>query len=134
MASPEMAEFLAQIDALIEATRDGTMVWQRANPSTFVWRSRPTKETEVSAILNLQKVEHREVVSGRPLTHRTVQAAYIFQAIDRRTKAAYLTMNGIEEPALNERLGLLFETISAGITRKGLEFLKKVIPQPKPKE
>jgi hypothetical protein len=130
MPKPEMVLFLEYIDGLIAATRSGAMDWIRINPTTFIWDT----ATPTPARLSLQLVESRggKVMRGGQVIRTTVRH-FMFQAFDltmmqTAPERQRLAVNGADEPEANEKLQMLYDAISAGISQKGLEFLKSILP------
>lgn len=125
MASPEFSEFIDYGNKLLDATRSGDIDWTKANPTTFVWEVKSPKRARVT----LQQVDRRE----RDQATRALKTtrAYVFNVHDLATGAVAnqrLSVSGTDDPEVNEILKTLFETIASGVTRKGLDFLKSVIP------
>lgn len=121
ITSPEKAELRNYIEQLIEGTRSGSLEWNRANPSTYTWDSNAT-----NARLVLQRSE-RMVIRARV----EKIAFYIFQAFETTptgTRRIMLSVDTSEDHDIQRPLEELYQTIRSGISRKGLDFLKRSIP------
>ena len=57
-----------------------------------------------------------------------VKKYYVFQAMDTRQGQARFSITGAEDEAVNQKLEKLYDTISGGISRKALDFLKSLLP------
>lgn len=128
MPRPEDAEFIEYVDKLIESTRSGTIEWKAVNPSTIVW------ETD-GARLSLQRLERAKGThnaAGRPIMVKIV--SYIFQAFEVRGSAVKslvekMSVESDENDAINKKLDALYEAAKTATARKGLDFLKGILPK-----
>jgi len=120
MPSPESSQYKSYFDQLIEAVGNGSMVWEDANPTTFVWESKPP-----AAKLSIQRLERTQAIG---VVKRIV--TYLFQAYEVRSgqQVQRVSLNGAEDPDLNGQLENLFGAIKSEISRKRLEFLKSILP------
>jgi len=124
MPSLEITEFLSYIEQLTVATRSGSVEWTRVNPTTFTWDTiKPTP-----ARLSLQRVDRRDrvVKAGRPMV--ITSKHYVFQAVDPEEGLQKLSISGADDPDVNQKLEALYDAISSGLSRKGLDFLKSLLP------
>lgn len=127
MTSSFTPEFLKYLDSLILATEEGKVSWARANPTTFVWDKAPPNPGR----LVLQKVDSQPRMVVRPgggAPAISVNTHYVFQAVNAMNAQASITINGAEETEANEKLAVLYQTISTGITRTAVDFLKSMLP------
>lgn len=125
--SPEHIELQNYLERIQLLTEQGKIDWKRANPSTFTWTRR---DGASRAKLTLQKVDRNVRIrtqAGQITTKNTRH--YIFQVTEGQTAAQMLTVNTSEDEGFAEIMGKLFETIQAGISRKGLDFLKNILPE-----
>jgi hypothetical protein len=124
MPSPEFTELLNYIEQLIVATRSGSMVWARANPTTLTWDT----QTPTPAKLVLQRLDRRQVTLqvGKPV--EITKRIYVFQAFDMKTVQQKLSLSGAEDENVNQKLEALFESITSTLSQKDLEFLKSILP------
>lgn len=120
MPSPEMTEFLSYLDQLMTATAAGKIEWGRLNPTTFTWAT-------LTARVNLQRVDQvtQKVEPGKPpVLVRTTN--YVFQALEGALQK--LTVSGTEDSLVNQKLGDLYAAITGGYSRRGLDFLRSLLP------
>src|SRR5262249_47119846 len=108
--TPETAELITYLTSLLESTRAGKVNWGKTNPSTFLWNTPSPKNANVG----LQKVPKQ----GGSIS-------YNFSVVDGNVQK--LVVEG-EPPEVNRLLGELFEAVETSITRKGLDFLKSILP------
>jgi hypothetical protein len=127
MASPEAIELRGYLVNLINATREGTIQWRSVNPTTFVYE---TGTEEKGARLTLQRLERtvRTVVGGRIVANKSF--SYLLQAHEVIGGRMTLKVNidGDDDDDANERLSSLFDIVKSGLSRKGLDFLKEILP------
>ncbi len=105
----QTGELITYLTSLLESTQNGTINWGKASPNTFVWNTSSPKAAKVG----LQKVGRQGSVS------------YTFTVIEGNTQR--LLVEG-EPPEVNLLLGKLYEAVETSITRKGLDFLKSLLP------
>lgn len=125
MKTSELTELNEYFDRLISATKDGKIDWTKANPTTFVWTTiRSPRPSKVS----LQRVDRTALRADDrgAFVGQKVMRSYVFQALDGNYPR--FSIDGTEEGGLNEKLEILFEAISNSMARKGLDFLKALLP------
>jgi hypothetical protein len=130
MPGPESNELQTYLEEIIAATRQGSIQWESANPTTFVW---DTGSAIKGARLSLQLVNRiiRPIgLGGAPGSPRRVPS-YILQAFEMSNGVRNLkvSINGAEDESTNRKLETLYEFIKTGVSRKGLDFLKGLIPR-----
>jgi hypothetical protein len=112
MQPEELGEFLKYLDGIIAATKDGNMNWQALNPTTYVWK----KDVNRNARIVVQRVQ--------PQFPKT----FVFQLVDN------INVVQINEQAagtaLATKLEELYDGIGKHLDRKGLNFLKSILPSP----
>ena len=125
--TPNPNELFVYIDRLIAATKSGHVDWAKANPTTYIWTSSGT----VPARLMIQRVDRspadRMKAQALNPTLRLPVRYYVFQAVEL-PNAVKLSINGSEDQEPNAKLEELYETITSGFARKGLDFLKSILP------
>lgn len=126
MNTPEVEALAEDIQQLIEKTKAGKANWLKSNPTTFTWDTGPSP----FARLSLQRIDQVKVapVPGGGL-QRTVVNNYVFQAVQLPMRAVKLAINTSDPKyaALHEPLQTLFEVISGGTEKEGLDFLRQII-------
>lgn len=110
MQTEQRIEFIKYVDSIIEATQNGTMIWEVINPSTFVWKKTPSLHTRII----LQRL------SASP-------KAYTFQGIDSNN-TAQINESSVVPADVGVALDSLFLAIRKKLDQKGLDFLKSVLP------
>jgi len=128
MPRPEDTEFIEYVDKLIESTRSGTVEWKAVNPSTIVWETG-------AARLSLQRVERTKSArnpAGKIVAVKVV--SYIFQAFEVRggavkTLVEKMSVESDSDEAVNRKLDALYEAAKTAVARKGLDFLKGILPK-----
>jgi hypothetical protein len=128
MPRPEDTEFMEYVDQLIESTRSGKVEWRAANPSTVTWEAE-------GARLSLQRLERTRpgrTPSGLMGVVKTV--SYIFQAFEVGGGAVkrFIEKMSIESESnepINRKLDTLYDVAKTAAARKGLDFLKGVLPR-----
>ena len=129
MPIPESQELQQYIDVLLEATRAGTVEWKAVNPTTFVWET----AAEPRARVNLQRVEKNVFRRAVGETAPGSKVSYVLQAFEVSGPISLqklkVSVESADDPALNHKLHTLFEFIKSGVSRKGLEFLKEILPR-----
>lgn len=130
MPKPDAGEFLEYVKKIGEAARNGTMEWSRANPTTLVH----TQVGPQRARIVIQRVD-RPVREQSPLggVRQRVIKQYVFQVTQGPANIQMLSMDGSDDEHINQALETLYETVSQSISRKGLDFLKSLIPPDQPK-
>jgi hypothetical protein len=109
MQQPELNQLLSYLDGIIAATNNGKMIWSRANQTTYVWNV----IGRGNARLVIQKI------SPSPI--------FTMVAFNELNKAEFQA-NGGENSPINQKLGLIFVGIEQYQDKKGLDFLKTIIP------
>jgi len=126
MSTPqEINELSAELDAIKVSTEAGTLEWVKANPATFVW-ARPLPP----ARMTLQRIETPPtavvMLRGQPtVVHRGKR--FVLQAYDAANLR--LSIDGGESEELNQKMEQLFDVIMSVQSRKGIEFLKSILPK-----
>lgn len=129
MPNPEMSELQAYVDQLIEATHSGSVTWKAANPTTYVWDTAGTPKGR----LVLQRSERTHVQEDTKGHIRPVKVPfYQFQVLEITPRGSELriSIDSSEQQFMNSNLDNLYELIKTGVSRKGLAFLKDIIPHP----
>jgi hypothetical protein len=128
MPSPETQELEQLISQLTDATRTGLVSWRAVNPTTFIW-DKP-ELGGVTARITLQRVD-RQVVSTPPGRIVMQQAGFILQGLEIRGGQGFqkITINSQSQPELTQKLQELFQLVSTGLSRQGLDFLRDIIPK-----
>lgn len=122
-------EFLPYIDRIISSTDRGEMKWERLNPTTFVWNAAPPNVGRVV----LQQVITSETIPvqrmpGIPIRQAVRQVTRIlFQVIDDKN-IQRISVSSTDNDVLRDKLNMLYQTLSSGITSTGLDFLKSILP------
>lgn len=131
MLDPETEELLKIIDELIVATRKGDFQWRSVNPTTYVWDG--TVDRNTPARLSLQRIAQKQAldIAGMKIYPRNY---YIFQVSEISAQGTDLKLNisGAGEELLNDKLDRLYMLIVSGVTEKGVQFLKRIVPNPEP--
>jgi hypothetical protein len=125
----ELNGLLQFIQDLTRLTADGSTKWSPATPTTYVTERSLTGASR--ARLTLQKLE-RTVASpsnaGAIVPPRR-RAFYLLQAFEMPNLALRVTIDGGEDPNLNERLRELYDLVETGAKRSGLDFLQRILPR-----
>ena len=122
-------EILSYIDEIIEATNKDTIEWKRANPTTYIWSViEPGGSVHPTAKVIVQRVRKTSFIDelGRPKV--TAVEHYIFQALDA-SAVTKLSITGDDSRQINAKLGILYNAIADSMARKGLDFLKTILPK-----
>ena len=123
MASPETEELIEQVNRLITTTSGGEIIWTRANPTTFTWE----RGSPAARIILQTLTQSRTVVVGA----RPVQRQFrflLFQVVDPLSKETYINVQERDDTDVGRKLAELYQAISASESRRGLDFLKSVLP------
>jgi hypothetical protein len=123
MAALEIQEFSKVIEQLQEATNAGSITWSKVNPSTFSWNSHD------GGRVTLQQVS-RTVTEQRPgigVRNREVRS-FRFE-VTNSSGVPQLSVNTADTKEADPILQNLFNVITSGITRKGVDFLKSLLEQ-----
>jgi hypothetical protein len=125
--NPETDELLKYAADLAQATTEGKLAWQRANPTTFSWtKSQPGRPPEGRITLQYVAGQERRPLSNGGITLVNVKK-YIFTAIDNANVQRF-TIDSSQNPELHIMLHGLFHAIETSLARKGLDFLKSILP------
>jgi hypothetical protein len=126
MPSPESDELSKYLDQLIEATRDGSMKWVEANPTTLVWDTR----SPTPARLALQRFDQQLPVNLEGRTALKKVTRHVLQVLDTssHTPTQRMMLSGTEDEELNDKLKSLFEAAKSAMVRQSFDFLKSIIP------
>ena len=127
MPSPESGEFRTYLDELIEATRAGSVEWKPVNPTTYVWEA----PGATGARLSIQRIDRTQPVTEDGHIKLRRVSSYLFQAFEMLGPAVKqrLSIESDEEPDLNPKFETLYEIAKTGLSRKGLDFLRKILPK-----
>jgi hypothetical protein len=123
MPSLESSDLRAYVDQLAEATRNGSIKWRDANPTTFIYETGSVKP----AGLMLQRLER--AVATKTEDGRIVpikKFSYRFYANEGPVNR--LTIDSSGDAGVNQSLETLFELIKSEISRETLDFLKSILP------
>lgn len=134
MSYPENEEFEKIIDGMILATRRGDFQWRSVNPSTYVWDG--VSRAAAPARLTLQRVSQKSEYEIGGLKMPSTTTYFILQVSEitpQGVPEVRLNISGAGEEALNTKLRELYKLILSGITEKGLQFLKDILPNPQTK-
>lgn len=121
----EMQTYLSE---LIQKTKNGTAEWKMVNPTTYTWL-RPIEAILANVVI--QRYEMAEVKQGGdavppiPILKRTIH--YRFQITELPANTQMISLNTQEQPAYMPLLSELFSTIQEAVSRKGLDFFKKLM-------
>lgn len=129
MPDIEPTEAVQYLDQFIEATRRSTIAWQRANPTTFIWNVGPPQPSRVV----LQRVDR--VINARTPTGTMTQqkqTTYVLQVTDA-AGIQQVSLTGDDHPDINRKLADLYQSITEMVSKRALDFLKKIIPSTSPK-
>lgn len=120
MQESELNDLKHTIEGLIIATQEGQMSWSQANKTTFVWLNPNHKGR-----LILQRTgETARLVGGRI----DMQSMYQLQAVDATSPLTGFTVTTDDAPDLKSVMHELFDVVGASITKKGISFLKSILP------
>ena len=124
MPATETKDLLEYIDQLVDATNRDTLDWTKPNPSTYIWTVAPSQPARVILQQIIRNVTAKDGM-GRPIIRAIT--SYVFQALDS-AGTQRLNVSGDQAPEINVKLEQLYAAISAYLSRKGLEFLKSILP------
>jgi hypothetical protein len=128
MSSTEVDELLEYLDRLVAATKRGDIEWRRVNPTTYSWETGPQQFARVT----LQRVGPGAQTTDAGRVVVVARTTYLLQAADARSNVVRLSVNGAQDAASNVKLEELYNAIGAGFSRKGLDFLKAILPPDTP--
>lgn len=132
MGVPDVKELLQHINELISATRKGSISWTPVNPTTYVWERRSRAIEMPGARMTLQRIERpARLTPGNPLLQ--AKNSYVILQVHELPFLGppdlKLSISGQNAVELNQQLQALFELIGSGISERGLDFFKNLIPQ-----
>lgn len=123
MERNELNELSSYLTEIATATKNGKITWEQVNPTTFSWITSPPN----SARVTIQQVSTRTL--GRNETGRTAlinKHHYVFQAYGEGL--VRLNYDGSSNSSLNQLLADIHEAARMSIARRGLDFLKRILP------
>jgi hypothetical protein len=128
MSETEIDGLVTYVDDLLKATSESKIEWTSVNSTTFMWN----RATPPLARLELQRViqidQGTKVVNGVNVPTPERHNMHILTVYDLSRNGMNVTINGAQDPRINEKLGSIFDFISGGIEGKKLNFLKSTLP------
>jgi hypothetical protein len=129
MAETETEALVAYVDGLQKATLEGKIPWAPFNPTTFTW----DRLTPPRVRIALQRVEQNvhviKEVNERKIATTEKRYLHILTVNGVTEASMNVTINGAQDPRINEKLGAIYDSISIGILEKKIDFLKKTLPE-----
>lgn len=128
MPNDDTSDLFTYIKEIIDSTRAGNIVWERANPTTFVWRPSDLEKGRVV----LQRIDKQEIirsVSGRPQVR--INKLYVLQILQGLSGTVAMSVGGESDDNINKELAGLYGEVGASISKRGLELLKSLLPPKK---
>ena len=128
MSQAEIDALLAYVDDLLKATSEGKIEWTSINPTTFMWNrsTPPLARLELQRVIQIDQVT--KVVNGANVPTPERRNMQILTVYDLSRNGMNVTINGAQDPRINEKLGSIFDSISGGIEGKKMDFLKSTLP------
>lgn len=128
MSETEIDGLVAYVDDLLKATLEGKIEWTSVNPTTFMWNrtTPPLARLEVQRVIQIDQV--MKVVNGVNVPTPERRNMQILTVYDLSRNGMNVTINGAQDPRINEKLGSIFDSISGGIIGKKMDFLKSTLP------
>jgi len=128
MPETEIDALVAYVDDLLKATLEGRIEWTSVNPTTFMWNrtTPPLARLELQRVIQIDQV--MKVVNGVNVPTPERKNMQILTVYDLSRNGMNVTINGAQDPRINEKLGSIFDSISGGILGKKLDFLKSTLP------
>ncbi len=128
MSQTEIDALLAYVDDLLKATLEGKIEWTSINPTTFMWNrsTPPLARLELQRVIQIDQVT--KVVNGANVPTPERRNMQILTVYDLSRSGMNVTINGAQDPRINEKLGSIFDSISGGIEGKKMDFLKSTLP------
>ncbi len=128
MSETEIDALLAYVDDLLKATSEAKIEWTSINPNTFMWNraTPPLARLELQRVIQIDQVT--KVVNGVNVPTPERRNMQILTVYDLSRNGMNVTINGAQDPRINEKLGSIFDSISGGIEGKKLDFLKSTLP------
>ncbi len=128
MSETEIDGLLAYVDELLKATSEGKIEWTSINATTFMWNrtTPPLARLELQRVIQIDQV--MKVVNGANVPTPERRNMHILTVNDLSRNGMNVTINGAQDPRINEKLGSIFDSISGGIVGKKMDFLKSTLP------
>jgi len=116
-------ELTKYIEQIISATEQGSMDWEKANPTTYVWI---TPDAKLQGRIVLQRIDKNELTREGMRRNKY----FVLEAFDEYQKLQ-ISISGYLIKPINQTLGRLFDTVASANLNKGLSFLKTIVPPTK---
>ncbi len=128
MSETEIEGLVTYVDDLLKATSEGKIEWTSVNATTFMWNrsTAPLARLELQRVIQIDQV--MKVVNGANVSAPERKNMQILTVYDLSRSGMNVTINGAQDPRINEKLGSIFDSISGGIEGKKLNFLKSTLP------
>lgn len=126
MQQAELEQIVTYLDKLIASTQANQINWTKTNPTTYVWHI-PQKGNSRLIIQSVERGTGRIVTNRIGMPAEEMLKYCVFQAMDQ-ANVELLTIDGSTDQTLNGKLRLLFQAIESCLARKGIDFLKSIIP------
>jgi hypothetical protein len=128
MSETEIDGLVAYVDELLKATLEGKIEWTSVNATTFMWNrtTAPLARLELQRVIQIDQV--MKVVNGVNTPTPERKNMQILTVYDLSRNGMNVTINGAQDPRINEKLGSIFDSISGGIVGKKMDFLKSTLP------
>ncbi|MGO9323896.1 MAG: hypothetical protein ACLP07_04995 [Terracidiphilus sp.] len=128
MSETEIDALVAYVDDLLKATSEGKIEWTSINSTTFMWNrtTPPLARLELQRVIQIDQVT--KVVNGLNVPTPERRNMQVLTVNDLSRNGMNVTINGAQDPRINEKLGSIFDSISGGIVGKKLDFLKSTLP------
>lgn len=128
MSETEIDGLVAYVDDLLKATSEGKIEWTSVNSTTFMWNrtTAPLARLELQRVIQIDQVS--KVVNGLNVPTPERRNMHILTVYDLSRNGMNVTINGAQDPRINEKLGSIFDSISGGIVGKKMDFLKSTLP------
>ncbi len=128
MSETEIDGLVAYVDDLLKATLEGKIEWTSVNSTTFMWNrtTAPLARLELQRVIQIDQVT--KVVNGVNVPTPERRNMQILTVYDLSRNGMNVTINGAQDPRINEKLGAIFDSISGGIVGKKMDFLKSTLP------
>jgi len=128
MSETEIDGLVAYVDDLLKATSEGKIEWTSVNSTTFMWNrtTPPLARLELQRVIQIDQVT--KVVNGINVPTPERKNMQILTVYDLSRNGMNVTINGAQDPRINEKLESIFDSISGGIEGKKLNFLKSTLP------
>jgi hypothetical protein len=128
MSETEIDALVAYVDDLLKATSEGKIEWTSVNSTTFMWNraTPPLARLELQRVIQIDQVT--KVVNGVNVPTPERRNMQILTVYDLSRNGMNVTINGAQDPRINEKLESIFDSISGGIVGKKMDFLKSTLP------